>query len=578
MNFHLPFSKQRDRRAQRPAVKPPPTVTVVEDIGRPLDTLRFAYSSLMDKHTSMAVLLDDKTGGPGLLLLAPISATDEMAIRTLLVYLSADARYTGVEALRVTPSVLAFVSEKLKHANQLATPEADKEAFNAFREIVQRAFDSGASDLRFSVVGHNVKVLVRIDGEIRRFPDSLTRDRAEQLLRAAFAKSEDNANSGSQLEFNQYMNTAVSVNVQEGPHPRRIQLRMQSSPQRGGHLNACRLLAQQERSRDLHKPLAETLVEIGFMPDQAYEIALRSLQGSGAGLSVGETGSGKTNTMYSICSALAVPGKAGHSVEDPVEGTIFGMNQHTIQVREGQTRRQAYEEAFTALLRSDPDFILIGEIRDDAAGQAFLDSSDAGHYTLSTLHAESAVGAYRRLTSRLIGLPIEVITAPGFIAWVAHHKLLQRLCTHCKLPLLRCKRQFADPAFGFGRTELRLLGLLGEPESVFMRNPEGCAHCRQRTPGVQGRTLAAGLFLPDDETLELIQAQRYASVQQVLRSRWLFDRKCLKAALAADKALYKSGMEVGIWKMLQGEIDPREVISAFRHFGPYLQALGVEYG
>jgi type II secretory ATPase GspE/PulE/Tfp pilus assembly ATPase PilB-like protein len=552
------------------------------DTGLDIGDFRLSKRDKAFKDLGNKVLLLENTRAKAyVLLINGENKPDEAALADAIGIFNtaSDVRGVSLQLFRLSTKAMDYAAQALKRSNSSVIE--DKQGFIEFREVVQRAYLAGASDIRFSTVGDKAKILFRIDGDIQ--PDTAKLDigksTVEPMLRAAFARSEENSNSSSQLEFNLYQSTTVAVDVKDKTgEVRRIFLRMQSDPQRGGHVNVCRLLMQRDRN-DRTKgpiaPLADQLVGLGFMPDQAHEIAVRSRQGSGAGLSVGETGSGKTNTSYTVCASLAVPTKAGHTIEDPIEGTIFGVNQHGIQVREGQTRAQAFEEAFTALLRSDPDFILIGEIRDAAGGQAFLDSSDAGHYTISTLHAESSIGAYRRLTSRLIGLPIEVITAPGFISWIAHHKLLQVLCDHCKLPFDEAKANFDDPGYLFGIEEVGLMEkYIGEPERLYFRNPVGCPHCRARTPGVNGRTLTAGVLFPDDVLLDLIQRARYREAISEQRGRWLGSKKLSDALLKQDFTS-KSGMEVALFKMLQGKIDPREVIGAHQHFNPYLRSLGV---
>jgi general secretion pathway protein E len=190
---------------------------------------------------------------------------------------------------------------------------------------------------------------------------------------------------------------------------------------------------------------------------------------SGMFLCAGPTGSGKTTTIYALLHELKFVDRAIISIEDPVEYEIGGIN----QVQLDERHHLSFAEGVKSMLRLDPDFLMIGEIRDSASAHAAVDAAITGRVLLSTVHARDAVGAVSAL--RNWGLPDHEIAES--LAVVVAQRLVRCLCPACKKP--------ATPT----DTEKRWLETfcLAVPKKVWV--PDGCPKCNGL--GYLGRT---GIF------------------------------------------------------------------------------------
>lgn len=143
-------------------------------------------------------------------------------------------------------------------------------------------------------------------------------------------------------------------------------------------------------------------------------------------LVVGPTGSGKTTTLYSMLNQLNDVEKNILTIEDPVEYELQGINQSQINYKAGLD----FSGALRAFLRQDPDIIMVGEIRDHDTAEIAIRSSLTGHLVLSTLHANTAVGAI----SRLLDMEIDSFLITSSLAGVVAQRLVRKICPHCKVP------------------------------------------------------------------------------------------------------------------------------------------------
>ena len=138
----------------------------------------------------------------------------------------------------------------------------------------------------------------------------------------------------------------------------------------------------------------------------------------------GPTGSGKSTTLYTTLTALNSPEKNIITVEDPVELPLKGVNQVQLNVKAGLT----FASALRAILRSDPDIVLVGEIRDRETAGIAIEAALTGHMVLATLHTNSAAAT----PMRLIEMGIEPFLVTSALSGVVAQRLARRLCMHCK--------------------------------------------------------------------------------------------------------------------------------------------------
>jgi type IV pilus assembly protein PilB len=184
----------------------------------------------------------------------------------------------------------------------------------------------------------------------------------------------------------------------------------------------------------------------------------------GAILVTGPTGSGKTTTLYAGLTELNTPDRTIVTVEDPVEYEVAGVKQVQVNPRTGLT----FASALRAMVRSDPDVIMVGEVRDAETAQISIESALTGHLVLTTLHANDAPLA----AARLIDMGIEPFLVTSSVECVVAQRLVRRLC-ECKQPVKLSKAMLAENGFESAR-------------GITAYEPGACVRCAQT--GYKGRT------------------------------------------------------------------------------------------
>lgn len=214
--------------------------------------------------------------------------------------------------------------------------------------------------------------------------------------------------------------------------------------------------------------VVKTLAELGFPAADATRWDLLTARANGIVLVTGPTGSGKTSTLYTTLKALATPEVNVCTVEDPIEMVEPAFNQ--MQVQNGIDL--SFADGVRALMRQDPDIIMVGEIRDLATAEMAIQAALTGHLVLSTLHTNDAPSAVMRLLE--LGVPHYLLEAT--LAGILAQRLVRVLCPYCKrddgVLTDEVWRNLADGA------------ALARPQRVY--RPVGCPECRQT--GFRGRT------------------------------------------------------------------------------------------
>ncbi|MCF8165523.1 MAG: GspE/PulE family protein [Rhodoferax sp.] len=184
------------------------------------------------------------------------------------------------------------------------------------------------------------------------------------------------------------------------------------------------------------------LNQIGLLPEQLEMVQEAIGQTNGLILVTGPTGSGKTRTLYSCLSSLNQVQRNICSVEDPIEIRLPGINQVAYHPKSGLD----FPTIIRALLRQDPDVIMIGEIRDSATAQLAIQAAQTGHLVLSTLHTRNAIGALSRLKS----LGVDQESIESCLRCVSSQRLIRKRCNQCN-PILskeNCKLCKGSGYFG----------------------------------------------------------------------------------------------------------------------------------
>jgi general secretion pathway protein E len=220
-------------------------------------------------------------------------------------------------------------------------------------------------------------------------------------------------------------------------------------------------------------------------------------QPNGIILVTGPTGSGKTTTLYAGLMALNDRKRNILTVEDPVEYDIEGIGQTQVHAKVGMT----FARGLRAILRQDPDVVMVGEIRDQETAEIAVQASLTGHMVLSTLHTNTAIGAI----TRLVDIGVEPYLIASSLKGVLAQRLVRRLCQSCRQPIT------------LDATEARLLGDT-QLEGQQAYNAGGCEACQHS--GYRGRQGVYELLVIDRELAEMIhnrageqEIQRYASAR-----------------------------------------------------------------
>ena len=302
--------------------------------------------------------------------------------------------------------------EQLLHAPDasatLREPASTESAINAVEQILRQAIQRRASDVHFEPQRKGLRVRLRIDGVLHKLPNLPDAAPAAVLARLKILGGLDIA------ERRLPQDGQFTLEIDE----RLTAFRLSTLPISHGEKAVVRLL-QSENS-------AITLDKLGMPLAQLRLLKSALAKPQGLILVTGPTGSGKTFTLYSGLSALNVPDKNVCSVEDPVEIPLEGINQTQIQPRSGLD----FNRVLRALLRQDPDVIMVGEIRDAETASVAVKAAQTGHLVLSTLHTNSTAETLTRLRQMdipgyLLGSALQLVVA---------QRLVRRLCVHCRQP------------------------------------------------------------------------------------------------------------------------------------------------
>lgn len=245
-------------------------------------------------------------------------------------------------------------------------------------------------------------------------------------------------------------------------------------------------------ARVLDSPVASLKLADLNMLDRNMEVFSASFSKPyGMILVTGPTGSGKSTTLYTTLATISKPTVNVITVEDPVEYRMPGINQVQVNTKAGMT----FAAALRSILRSDPDIILLGEIRDEETAKIAIESSLTGHLVLSTLHTNDAPSS----VTRLIEMGVEPFLVGSALDSVVAQRLARRLCGKCKQETVATE------------TELRALGIPLTGEQHVVHRPVGCPQCSQT--GYRGRIALHEVMGVDDEIERL--ASRNAPAAEI---------------------------------------------------------------
>lgn len=328
-------------------------------------------------------------------------------------------------------------------------------------DIFTRAQETGASDIHVEPNEHDVQIRFRIDGllqtvlrpPISQFPAISSRIK----LLSGMNIAERRLPQDGRIEL-----TGAGMNA--------IDVRVSTIPTMHGESIVLRLLQKDSSVFELDK--------VGLLPDTMEQLKQVYSMPHGMILIVGPTGSGKTTTLYCIMKQLNADFRKIITIEDPVEYQLEGLQQIQVKTSIGLT----FASGLRAIVRQDPDVVLVGEIRDRETAEIAIHASLTGHLVLSTLHTNDAAGAI----SRLIEMGVEGFLISSALLAVASQRLVRRICPKCN-----------------GK------GWLGEPTPEEPRGKR-CRNCMGS--GYRGRIAIFELMLVNDELRTAINTRQDTSV------------------------------------------------------------------
>lgn len=386
------------------------------------------------------------------------------------------------EAIRQRYKVLPGVDEHVRaFAKRAGQDVADNRAalqaineqspvVNVVNIVIAQGLRDRASDIHLEPQQNQLRVRFRIDGiltDALRLPRSMAQSLSSRIKVMANLDIVDR-------------HRAQDGQIRLESEGRQVDIRVSTTETIWGEKLVLRLLDQGRTVLSLD--------QLG-LEDQGYRVMAPLLR-SPFGMIVvsGPTGSGKTTTLYAAIKALDAISQNITTIEDPVEYTFDNINQ--IQI--SRVANLTFANGLKAILRQDPDVILVGEIRDRETAEIGIQSALTGHLVLSSLHATDAAG----VIERFIEMGIEGFLVASALIGVAAQRLVRRVCTYCKEPY--------EPSTDEQRLWLEHGNL---DKAIFFRG-RGCTHCAQT--GFQGRI---GVFevLPITEQIKrLISAKASA--------------------------------------------------------------------
>ena len=329
--------------------------------------------------------------------------------------------------------------------------------------ILRQALQERASDIHIEPTSDDLRIRFRIDGvlhEVTRSPKAIQGGVTTRLkVMASLDIAEHRVPQDGRITL-----TAGR---------REIDLRVATLPTVHGEKIVLRVLDKSSASLQLS--------QLGFLPtvEKRYEVAYRKAYGTI--LVTGPTGSGKSTTLYATLNALNSPERNLITVEDPVEYQLRGVSQVQVNPKAGLN----FANALRSILRSDPDVVLVGEIRDRETAVIAIEAALTGHLVLSSLHTNDAAGT----PMRLVEMGVEAFLVGSALDCVLAQRLTRQLCENCL--------EDYSPTV----EDLELIGFTEEDEppngKVRFRRAVGCQAC-SRT-GYRGRIALQELLLIDEE-------------------------------------------------------------------------------
>jgi type IV pilus assembly protein PilB len=403
-----------------------------------------------------------------------VLGADDIAMSTGYEVRRAIATPDGIEALiarlsKLSGSVAEIEEEEEEEAGpqllELRASAEEAPVVKLAHSVIADAVNRGASDIHFDPSRGAMQVRYRVDGvmlESTTVPKGLV---AGLVSRIKIMAELDIA----ERRVPQDGRVALTVDGHQ------VDIRVSTLPVMRGESIVMRILDKER--------LVLNLDALGMRDEDRRKLMRSVAQIQGAVLVTGPTGAGKTTTLYSLFSAVNSPEKTLISIEDPVEYEVEGVKQIHVNPAAGLT----FASGLRAMVRSDPDTLMVGEIRDRETAQIAMEAALTGHLVLSTLHTNDASLA----AARLIDMGVEPFLIASAIECIVAQRLARRLCPSCKEPAKLTVAERKKAGLGAGKADLY--------------EPVGCLSCNGT--GFSGRIGLYEVLVMTDEIRSLILAK-----------------------------------------------------------------------
>ncbi len=367
---------------------------------------------------------------------------------------SADAAIGDPEDLSQLASGLPKTSDLLDDAD-------DAPVIRLINGILQEAIRSRASDIHVEPYEERLSVRFRIDGSLTEKLSLPARLAPVLVSRVKVMARLDIANKRIPQDGR------FSFNLGE----RQIDVRVSTLPARHGERLVMRILEKDSQGI--------ALSELGMDTDMLTDFQSMLARPNGIILVTGPTGSGKTTTLYGALSQLNDGTRNVLTVEDPVEYALDGIGQTQVNDKVGMS----FAAGLRAILRQDPDVVMVGEIRDPETAEIAVQAALTGHLVLSTVHTNSAIAAIARLRD----MGVEPFLLSSTVTALVAQRLVRRLCGNCKQPYKPTDSECAE---------------LGVKAGATFHKAVGCMQCQNI--GYQGRLGLYEMVINDDVLRQMI--------------------------------------------------------------------------
>src|SRR6201995_641142 len=464
------------------------------------------------KRTPLAVVLRPRVLGlsmangeiivgvtdPGdVVALDDVRAATGMTVRPVVVARSEGRRI--IERLQRESSDLADITEGDADESAMtaqATTADDAPIVRYVNSLIEQAVQNRASDLHLEPTEDDMRVRYRIDGVLHEL-DSIPRG-----VMAALPSRLKIMSGVDITEKRVPQNGRITALIRDRP----VDLRTATLPTVWGEKIVLRVLDTGGIDLDMNK--------LGFSQHNLTRFSESFPKPHGMLLVTGPTGSGKSTTLYATLGQISKPEVNVITVEDPVEYRLRGIKPVQVNAKAGLT----FAAVLPAILRTDPDVVLIGEIRDGHTAQIAVEASLTGHLVLSTLHTNDAPGAITWLTE----MGIEPFLVGSSLDCVLAQRLARRLCDWCKEAYVPTEEELLGARWPY--EDLKI------PEAVY--RPVGCRNCS--TTGYRGR-IALHEAMPISPEIESLAIRRASSneIRDVALAQGMYELRADGLAKAA---------------------------------------------